>query len=86
MRRILHASWVVCFMVLCLATAVQASETEPVIVPSAEAGWSGPFRLGAGDVLNVFIWKHKGFPSALRTASKTDAQVSTAIRKSSRGC
>lgn len=59
MRRILRAIWAVCFMVLCLAAAVQASETEPVVVPSAEAGWSGPFRIGAGDVLNVFIWKHK---------------------------
>ena len=46
-------------MVLCLATTVQASETEPVLTPSVDAGWSGPFRIGAGDVLNVFIWKHK---------------------------
>ena len=59
MRRIRYTCWAVCFMVLCLAAAVQASETEPVAVPSPEAGWSGPFRLGAGDVLNVFIWKHK---------------------------
>ena len=53
MRRIRYTCWAVCFMVLCLATAAQASETEPVVVPSPEAGWSGPFRLGAGDVLNA---------------------------------
>ncbi len=59
MRRIRYTCWAVCFMVLCLAAVVQASETEPIAVPSPEAGWSGPFRIGAGDVLNVFIWKHK---------------------------
>ncbi len=26
---------------------------------SSDFGWSGPFRLGAGDVLNVSIWKNK---------------------------
>ena len=58
-RRILHTSWTVLFVLLCLTEAVQASEPVPVDVPAADAGWSGPFRLGAGDVLNVFIWKHK---------------------------
>jgi polysaccharide export outer membrane protein len=58
-RRILHTSWTVLFVLLCLTGAVQASEPEPLVVPAADAGWSGPFRLGAGDVLNVFIWKHQ---------------------------
>ncbi|MBS0172120.1 MAG: polysaccharide biosynthesis/export family protein [Nitrospira sp.] len=59
MRGMRHTMWVVLFMVFCVAGGAEASETESAAAPAAEAGWSGPFRLGAGDVLNVFIWKHK---------------------------
>lgn len=41
------------FMPYTYAEVVQDSATETSV------GWHGPFRLGAGDVLNVFIWKHK---------------------------
>jgi polysaccharide export outer membrane protein len=54
-----HNSLSVLFIVFCLTGAVQAAESEPAEVMALETGWSGPFRLGAGDVLNVFIWKHK---------------------------
>ena len=59
MQRILRTIWVVLFMALCFAGGAQASDPEAALVPTPEMGWSGPFRLGAGDVLNVFIWKHK---------------------------
>lgn len=59
MRGMRHTMWVVLFIVFCVAEGAEASETESAAAPAAEAGWSGPFRLGAGDVLNVFIWKHK---------------------------
>lgn len=60
MQRILHMSWFVLFIVLWLAGGLRAAEIESGLpVVADEAGWTGPFRLGAGDVLNVFIWKHK---------------------------
>lgn len=46
-------------MIMCMAGAVQAAEADPLPPLVQQQGWSGPFRLGAGDVLNVFIWKHK---------------------------
>lgn len=39
-----------------VASSTELQGTEPVV---RDPGRSGPFRLGAGDVLNVFIWKHK---------------------------
>ncbi|MCS6325890.1 MAG: polysaccharide biosynthesis/export family protein [Nitrospira sp.] len=51
--------WVVFLMAWCVAGSAQASEAEPVAAPTADVNWTGPFRLGAGDGLNVFIWKHK---------------------------
>ncbi len=39
-----------------VASSAELLGTEPVV---RDPGRSGPFRLGAGDVLNVFIWKHK---------------------------
>lgn len=62
MRRNLSLSWCVCLLIACMAGTVQAGEPDPVQAAQAanvQQGWSGPFRLGAGDVLNVFIWKHK---------------------------
>ncbi len=59
MRCNFGTSWCAFLMLACVTAA--AAETEPTAVPTPlpEAGWNGPFRLGAGDVLNVFIWKHK---------------------------
>ena len=59
MRRIVQTIWMVLVTVLCVVGGAQASETESAGAPTADVNWSGPFRLGAGDVLNVFIWKHK---------------------------
>lgn len=61
MRWALSNIWCVFLMIFTMAHVAQASEPESVPMPvmAQETGWNGPFRLGAGDVLNVFIWKHK---------------------------
>lgn len=48
--------------ILCIVGACLSSGwAEPILDEqgSHQVGWHGPFKLGAGDVLNVFIWKHK---------------------------
>ncbi|MFO0775085.1 MAG: polysaccharide biosynthesis/export family protein [Nitrospiraceae bacterium] len=42
-----------------LVQLAAAAETPSTDSAPREIGWAGPFKLGAGDVLNVFIWKHK---------------------------
>jgi polysaccharide biosynthesis/export protein len=59
MRWILCTYWCVLVMIACMVGAVQAAESDPLQPSAQQEGWNGPFRLGPGDVLNVFIWKHK---------------------------
>jgi polysaccharide export outer membrane protein len=42
-----------------LSGLIISTESQGAESASHGLGWNGPFRLGAGDVLNVFIWKQK---------------------------
>lgn len=47
-------------LVLMFISGVMAPSESHEAEPSArDLGWTGPFRLGAGDMLNVIIWKNK---------------------------
>jgi polysaccharide biosynthesis/export protein len=60
MLRIVSVTACVLLMMLVgMRDGVMSAESPGTEPASHDLGWRGQFRLGPGDVLNVFIWKHK---------------------------
>lgn len=59
MLRIIHVVTCALLALIVMGGVASSRESQAAEPASRDLGWSGPFRLGAGDVLNVIIWKNR---------------------------